>query len=160
VEETPRNLPSGAPLSVAHLAITEAMRPGGAHVADIFSPSSTPASTRSNRDPDNDINFFGTNFGLVQDYPSESATDANASDSDEEEDNGGAKDTAYTMSLEQKVESLTQVNLNLQEELWVSKQELQDAKAQIRELEARLSTGPTAPETSQEGDADQEERSR
>ena len=147
--ETPRSLPSGAPLNVAHLAITEAMKPGtrsspftlryihlwnqlhpssstnnvnswlhgagGAHIPDMFSPTSTPASTRGNRDPDNDINFFGTNFGLVQDYPSESATDANASDSDEEDDNGGAKDTAYTMSLEQKVESLTQINLNLQE---------------------------------------------
>ena len=49
--------------------------------------------------------------------------------------------------------------LNLQE-LWVSKQELQEAKQQIRELEDRLSATPAVPETSQEGDAEQEERSR
>ncbi len=55
--------------------------------------------------------------------------------------------------------SLLQALLYLQE-LWVSKQELQDAKAQICELKAKLSTRPAAPENDQEEDADQEERSR
>ena len=80
----------------------------------MFSPAATPASTRHSRDPDNDINFFGTNIGLVQDYSSESATDAIASD-EEEEENGAVRDAAYVFSLEQENDSLKQINLNLRE---------------------------------------------
>ena len=80
----------------------------------MFSPASTPAAIRHSRDPDSEINFFGTNIGLVQDYSSEAPTDANGSE-DEEEDNGTARDAAYVFSLEQENESLKQINLNLQE---------------------------------------------
>ena len=81
----------------------------------MFSPASTPAATRYSRDPDNDINFFGTNIGLVQDYSSESGTDANGSDDEEEGENGADRDAAYVFTLEQENESLKQINLNLRE---------------------------------------------
>ena len=82
----------------------------------MFSPASTPASTRHNRDPDNDINFFGTNIGLVQDYSSsESATDGVGSDEEEEEETGAVRDAAYVFSLEQENDSLKQINLDLRE---------------------------------------------
>lgn len=42
-------------------------------------------STHDNRGPDSDINFFGTNIGLVQEYSSDSATDAIGSESEDEE---------------------------------------------------------------------------
>ena len=78
----------------------------------MFSPASTPASIRHNHDPDNDINFFGTNIGLVQDFSSESAT---GSDEEEEEESGAVRDAAYVFSLEQENDSLKQINLDLRE---------------------------------------------
>ena len=78
----------------------------------MFSPASTPASIRYSRDPDNEIDFFGTNMGLVEDYSSESATSAS---DDDEEDSQATMGPAYVMSLEQQNESLKQENLNLRE---------------------------------------------
>lgn len=85
---------------------------GGGQLPDMFSPAATPASIRYSRDPDNEIDFFGTNMGLVEDYSSESATSAS---DDEEEDSRAAAGPAYVMSLEQQNESLKQENLNLRE---------------------------------------------
>lgn len=92
---------------------------GACHLPDPFSPTSTPASTRDGGHPDDDLDFFSTNIGIVQNYPSDSATEAGGSDS---EDEGVAaavvvedRSAAYVMSLEQENESLKQINLNLQE---------------------------------------------
>ncbi|CAL5227594.1 g10594 [Coccomyxa viridis] len=147
--ETPRNLSHGAPVDVSHLAISEALKPGGGHFPDVFSPASTPASTRHNRDPDNDINFFGTNIGLVQDYSSESATDAAGSDEEEEEEAGAVRDAAYVFSLEQENDSLKQINLDLREELSLLRQQLE---------ERRPSGEAAVPESCQEAMIEEEER--
>ncbi|CAK0753033.1 hypothetical protein CVIRNUC_002190 [Coccomyxa viridis] len=128
--QTPHTLPPGSVTNAAQNAVMVAMKPGACHLPDPFSPTSTPASTRDGGHPDDDLDFFSTNIGIVQNYPSDSATEAGGSDS---EDEGVAaavvvedRSAAYVMSLEQENESLKQINLNLQEEIWVLKQQLEE----------------------------------
>ena len=66
---------------------------------------------------DDDIEFYGTIIGIVEDYHSESATEAGGSESEDESAPTAVEDTsaAYVMSLEQENESLKQINLNLQD---------------------------------------------
>ena len=54
----------------------------------------------------------------MEDYPSESATEAGGSESEDENAAAAVEEdtsVAYVMSLEQENESLKQINLNLQE---------------------------------------------